>query len=1073
MEHLSEHELYELAGGVFPVDHREQAALHISSCAACATVFRQALADLDDENVSSAAHGLASETPHWQNDLAERLAAKPVDLHTTVAPFPTRKSPPSWTWMALAALLLIGSAGTFTWHLRHRPDPEAQLFAQAFDAHRTTALRVPGSHDTQLFSPQRGSHELEAAPLLELKLHASEGMQREPNAAHWNLVAGEAALVEGDWAAALNQFALADAKDTQLPGLHSDLGMAYYERATATQSPVDYGVAAEQFSIALAATKSAPAAEILWNRALCFEQLGMRTDALRDLEQAATLEQDPGWKSAIEQKITALKAALPIANAARPYEDRLADAVMQEARTRDPALLRALAKEGVEHRDDWPAAWLAVPATESPGEHELAQAIGLNRAGDAFGAFSHAQQAVRLLKAAGNDRPAQLWATVELAYAAQRSSRAQDCVTAAALAEAQPDIAHAPAVLSYATTEEGICRAELGDLRLGRLLCERSLRLAAGAGLHLQEARARSMLADFSGFEGKSEEGWVLDTRNLLAPGAGPTARQRYQWFFDMTSQAGALGLPNLAALLAADAVTAAREVGNRQNLAYALEVRGEREATTGLAAAANSSFEEADKILATLGTNSATATFRADWAVARAPFPPPTGSSGDVRARLTELEPVILASKNSSIVAPYWVARSTAELAAGRPQLAEASARRANELAQNTVAHLTTVEARHAWRREARPAYEALASALLAENDAPGALAAWQQFRFALPVAAIAPASPTQPGTATLTFVRLRPGYRALLQPGGNAVTVSYAVTGSPEQIETLATQYRTSCADPQSDPAALRALAQILYDRLLSPAHLQAASTLRIAATGPLAELPFAALSAFGDQRLIVSAADGFPSSATSATFSPNTSVELLNAPQMAGNPYGLAAIPVAYNASRAVSSAFPRTHLDESWDAAPGALVQRLGTTDIFHFEGHTARTDDGSIALVLGRGKGSLLDDTTIASSHIGTRLVVLAACESAGDRQDPTDRPGDRGQDRLAQAFLQAGAAQVLASRWPVDSQATARLLAIFYRELAKGKPAAVSLSMAQDEIRRTSAAFAHPYFWAGFSLIST
>jgi CHAT domain-containing protein len=88
--------------------------------------------------------------------------------------------------------------------------------------------------------------------------------------------------------------------------------------------------------------------------------------------------------------------------------------------------------------------------------------------------------------------------------------------------------------------------------------------------------------------------------------------------------------------------------------------------------------------------------------------------------------------------------------------------------------------------------------------------------------------------------------------------------------------------------------------------------------------------------------------------------------------------------------------------------------------------------------------------------------VLSACETQLGAQS-------RGDDLvgLTRAFLYAGAPTVIASLWSVNDQATAVLMAAFYRHLRAGASKAQALQAAQAETR---AAYPHPYYGAAFVL---
>jgi len=90
-----------------------------------------------------------------------------------------------------------------------------------------------------------------------------------------------------------------------------------------------------------------------------------------------------------------------------------------------------------------------------------------------------------------------------------------------------------------------------------------------------------------------------------------------------------------------------------------------------------------------------------------------------------------------------------------------------------------------------------------------------------------------------------------------------------------------------------------------------------------------------------------------------------------------------------------------------------------------------------------------------------KLAVFSACGTA-----KTSELSDS--DSLVTTFLQAGAQNVVASRWNVDSMATADFVDLFYTFLLSGATVA-------DAIRKASVTFrempdrVHPYYWAAFA----
>ena len=94
------------------------------------------------------------------------------------------------------------------------------------------------------------------------------------------------------------------------------------------------------------------------------------------------------------------------------------------------------------------------------------------------------------------------------------------------------------------------------------------------------------------------------------------------------------------------------------------------------------------------------------------------------------------------------------------------------------------------------------------------------------------------------------------------------------------------------------------------------------------------------------------------------------------------------------------------------------------------------------------------------------LIVLSACQTViGDTN------ADNGFAGLA---LKAGVPSAIGTLWSVNDQSTTELMTSFYGALPDSRTKAQSLQNAQiSAIRQPSSSSTAPYYWAGFSLIST
>lgn len=100
-------------------------------------------------------------------------------------------------------------------------------------------------------------------------------------------------------------------------------------------------------------------------------------------------------------------------------------------------------------------------------------------------------------------------------------------------------------------------------------------------------------------------------------------------------------------------------------------------------------------------------------------------------------------------------------------------------------------------------------------------------------------------------------------------------------------------------------------------------------------------------------------------------------------------------------------------------------------------------------------------------NAGTSLVVLTACETAIG----SEQPGE-GVASVSQAFLQAGADNVIATLWRVADPVAVRFTDLFYREIANGTQSpADALRRTQIQLRRDRR-WRQPIHWAAFVLRS-
>jgi CHAT domain-containing protein len=157
---------------------------------------------------------------------------------------------------------------------------------------------------------------------------------------------------------------------------------------------------------------------------------------------------------------------------------------------------------------------------------------------------------------------------------------------------------------------------------------------------------------------------------------------------------------------------------------------------------------------------------------------------------------------------------------------------------------------------------------------------------------------------------------------------------------------------------------------------------------------------------------------------------------------------------------------------FDANVETARRALGAYRYVHFSTH-AEADAAHpelsgkvISLVdrAGKERDGILELPAILEMPVRARLVVLSACDTVTGREIPME--GILG---LTQAFLYAGAQQVISSAWPVDDFVAHQFMARFYEALlVRGMPPAAAVRSAQLSMMRTKA-FAEPAKWAAFA----
>jgi CHAT domain-containing protein len=100
--------------------------------------------------------------------------------------------------------------------------------------------------------------------------------------------------------------------------------------------------------------------------------------------------------------------------------------------------------------------------------------------------------------------------------------------------------------------------------------------------------------------------------------------------------------------------------------------------------------------------------------------------------------------------------------------------------------------------------------------------------------------------------------------------------------------------------------------------------------------------------------------------------------------------------------------------------------------------------------------------------IRSSLVFLSGCETGAGQEWSDDPVRGAAELTLAQAFLSAGAANVVLTLWRIDDAGAAAFAGQFYRALPR-QGLAQAIAAAQRSMS-SDATYASPYYWAGYIL---
>jgi CHAT domain-containing protein len=751
-------------------------------------------------------------------------------------------------------------------------------------------------------------------------------------------------------------------------------------------------------------------------------------------------------------------------------ERYLEDAVAEWLPDREarPALQSLASVLQSEHEDAWLSDFLQQPdsAPNREGASALSQAARWDQSSGSSQSESEARRAVRAFHVAGNTA-GEIRARVETAYALRRSVQGAAALTE--LEQLRPMLSgrRYTWISTQFIIEIALCQYMLGRFEEATRSIDAAIESAGRYHFLVLRLRAQGMAGSIADGRAESALAWARNTSGLREFWSAPYPRERgYQFLNDLSILARREGTIRAAADFEREAVLqlaatehAREEAMARFQLATLESASGDR------GSQAAQEFDRAGKLFGSLPPTQANRTLALYSQLEMVAASSSGVSVADALARVDRLRSQM--GEHRSALVELLLLRVSGELheRAGDIRAAESDWLGALSIAERSRLEARAGRDRELWVEQNASLYHSLTHLYLrTKNEPERAWRVWREFR----TGAAQDVPLERAPLARLSYVEFTDGVAIGLASKGSNQSFWRPVP-QPE-LRSLARRFAALCADPHSSEPALRRDGRRLYDLLLAQVaeYLPEGATLTVDPDGVLSKIPFEALidshgKYAADQYRFVTIAPGKnrpkPSGPDRVVLDASLPAVIAGAPAL--DPELAAAfppLPHAADEARWVASLFTNKTLLLGAKATPDALEQELARAGVFHFAGHAAE----DLGLILSSGT---LSPARIEKLALQCRLAVLSACSTSGSTS-----AGAGDSDSLARAFLLAGAGQVIATRWDIDSRSATPIIQDFYRSAIKGAPLSSALAEAERRLRLQPET-AHPSYWAAFHLL--
>jgi CHAT domain-containing protein len=1113
----------ELAAGAASGKEAETSLEHAGECSACSARLKEAL-EIVGAGVAAPpelARDLKSGGSRWQSKVAEQMEKRSRGPQETGAGsrwLPGFSSRWAWAPIAAAVLVVVGAAAYLRFGLGFGQASPEKLLAQAYAQQRTIELRInQAPYGPIRVQRDRGSSQLNASSqLLEAEVAIKRRMVKQPENPDFLREKAEVDLLNWDYQPAIETLGHALRLQPQSFLIALDLGTAHFERAEATNSPADYEASLNYLGDAIRLEPGNSAA--LFNRAIVYERLYLYGRAIEDWEQFLKIEKDAGWRKEAEQRLQELRER-ERQRSQRPSPEKLtlsqfitdlkgghAGAIEEYLEVAERQILPNISSASLRDREDQKYQATSALAAELESAHDdlflkdmlrgasdkdfqpaaklLGKSSTANHEGRSDEAYADAVQAAELFRRSGNEAGF-VAAGFEEAYALQFQSKAASCEALAA------KLVRTAFARSYVwlniqlRLEQAICSNMNREVGPAKNLTQQALELAKEHGYESFYLRALTSMANLEYEAGNESNAWsaIHEGLGVYWKSSLPSVRA-YSICALFARMAQHKNHPNVQLAAGSEALLFRSPDASRFVEASERARLGDAALRLGDLQSAERQFREAQQFFATLPQTNSVRWRELEvrlW-LARAEALHGFDASKVEESLLSSL-PEVERLTDRYLEFEYYDILAYLKVRSGDINAGQQLLLSAISIAEDGLQSLPTWRERLAWREQYRRPYVALAELLVQSGKSEPALDVWEHFRVGNPL----PFSPVS-SMRSKKFEVPRVAGQSRDLPSSKTGVVTYAFGDSglmiwvrhtgethavylhvrPQDLRRASENLIGECSRPDSDITNLHADARYLYKWLIFPIRhwLPTTGHIVVEPDGILGVAPFEVLldddGAYLGARYAITIASSVQAGDDLTGETPIRREDpALIAVAPAATDGSVTPASGAVNESLRVAARFSHPFMLVGGEVQVARVGRELPRTAVFHFAGHAGLSRSGA-AMLMADGLLGADQARTLAGHGLSKlKLAVFSACGTART-SDISDS------DSLVTTFLEAGAHNVLASRWSVDSIATSDFVDLFYGSLLSGANVAEAVQQAETSFRKTPDR-AHPYYWAAFA----